>query len=78
MPKTKHTALKSASTKVKSETVATSANDNNQPIRLLVKGSSGQGFCRLATRRLKRHIRVKFHRDAKPLDLLISIQDGAG
>ena len=38
----------------------------------------GSGFCRLATRRLKRHNRVEFYKDAMPLDLLISIQDGAG
>ena len=42
------------------------------------KREFGSGFCRLATRRLKRHNRVEFYKDAMPLDLLISIQDGAG
>ena len=50
------------------------------------KWEFGSGFCRLATRRLTRHKRVElhthnrvdFHKDAMPLDLLISIQDGAG
>ena len=43
------------------------------------KREFGSGFCRLATRRrLKRHNRVEFHKDAMPLDLLISIQDGTG
>ena len=42
------------------------------------KREFGSGFCRRATRRLKRHNPVEFHKDAMPLELLISIQDGAG
>ena len=63
-------------------TVAAQTSSN----QMTRKWEFGSGFCRLATRRLKRHKRVEFHthnrvdfhKDAMPLDLLISIQDGAG
>ena len=58
---------------------------NSSSNRTTRKWEFGSRFCRLATRRLNGQNRVEFHndvvefgKDAMPLDLLISIQDGAG